>query len=94
MTRSELVAKLIEANPHLSQREVEIVVTTIFGEIVAALCRGDRVELRGFGSFRAKRRGARDARNPRTGDAISVPEKLLPAFRPSRLLGARLGTPV
>jgi integration host factor subunit beta len=59
MTRAGLVTKLIEANPHLSEREADIVVTTIFGEIVAALCRGDRVELRGFGSFRAKHRGAR-----------------------------------
>jgi integration host factor subunit beta len=93
MTKSNLVAKLIEANPDLSRREADLVVSTIFGEIIAALRRGDRVELRGFGSFRAKHRRARNGRNPRTGASLSVPEKLLPAFRPSRLLGARLGTP-
>ena len=56
MTKSELVQKLSEANPHLFQRDVEVIVTAIFDEITAALARGDRVELRGFGAFSVKRR--------------------------------------
>jgi integration host factor subunit beta len=82
MTKSELVSKLAEANPHLFQRDVEIIVATIFDEITAALSRGDRVELRGFGAFSVKLRDARIGRNPRTGDSVQVGEKRIPSSRP------------
>ena len=72
MTKSELVQKLAEADPHLYQRDVEVIVTAIFDEIAAALARGDRVELRGFGAFSVKHRDARIGRNPRTGDSVRV----------------------
>src|SRR6516225_6273190 len=72
MTKSELVQRLAEANPHLYQRDVELIVSAIFDEISAALSRGDRVELRGFGAFSVKRRDARQGRNPRTGDSVRV----------------------
>ena len=72
MTKSELIQRLAERNPHLYQRDVERIVTTIFDEIAAALSRGDRVELRGFGAFSVKRREARQGRNPRTGDSVNV----------------------
>jgi integration host factor subunit beta len=85
MTKSELVAQLVEANRHLTKRDVEIVVATFFGEIAAALARGDRVEIRGFGNFFLRRRIARSGRNPHTGAIVSVPEKHKPVFRPSRL---------
>ena len=78
MTKSELVQRLAEANPHLYQRDVEAIVTAIFDEITAALARGDRVELRGFGAFSVKRRDARLGRNPRTGDCVSVGVKHFP----------------
>jgi nucleoid DNA-binding protein len=65
MTKSELVRKLVEANPRLYHHEVEVIVTLIFEQIAAALARGDRGELRGFGAFSVKRRGARIARNRR-----------------------------
>jgi integration host factor subunit beta len=84
MTKSELVSRLAGANPHLTQRNVEIIVATIFGQITAALSRGDRVELRGFGSFSVKRREGRVGLNPKTGDGVNVPEKLIPTFRPGR----------
>jgi integration host factor subunit beta len=58
MTKSELIAYLAEENPHLYQRDVERIVTTVFDEITSALCRGDRVELRGFGAFSVKQRGS------------------------------------
>ncbi len=74
MTKSELIQRLAELNPHLYQRDVELIVTAIFDEITAALSRGDRVELRGFGAFSVKRRDARLGRNPRTGDSVRVDE--------------------
>ena len=90
MTKSELVQKLATANPHLYQRDVEAIVTAIFDEITAALSRGDRVELRGFGAFSVKRRGARTGRNPRTGDSVSVEEKFIPFFKTGKQLRDRL----
>jgi integration host factor subunit beta len=72
MTKAELVQRLAQAYPQLYQRDVEAVVTTVFGEIAAALSRGDRVELRGFGAFTVKHRDARVGRNPRTGDSVEV----------------------
>ena len=90
MTKSELIAALAEANPHLYQRDVERIVTTIFEEITAALANGDRVELRGFGAFSVKRRGARIGRNPRTGESVHVAEKFIPYFKTGKQLREKL----
>src|SRR3954471_6302480 len=90
MTKSELVHKLTEANPHLYQRDIEAIVTAIFQEIAAALARGDRVELRGFGAFSVERRDARIGRNPRTGDSVQVAEKHIPFFKTGKQLRDRL----
>ena len=90
MTRSQLILKLAELNPHLYQRDVESIVTTIFEEIALAMTRGDRVELRGFGAFSVKRRGARMGRNPRTGEAVHVAAKHLPYFKPGKELRQRI----
>lgn len=81
MTKPELVQRLAEANPHLFKRDVEIIVDTIFDEIAAALSRGDRVELGGFGAFSVKKRDARVGRNPRSGERStrSVSRPLRPA---------------
>jgi integration host factor subunit beta len=92
MTKSELIQRLAERNPHLYQRDVEMIVTAIFDEIATALARGDRVELRGFGAFSVKRRGARVGRNPRTGDSVSVEEKYIPFFKTGKQLRERLNT--
>jgi integration host factor subunit beta len=92
MTKSELIQRLAELNPHLYQRDVEAIVTAIFDEITAALARGDRVELRGFGAFSIKRRDARLGRNPRTGDSVSVDEKHIPFFKTGKQLRDRLNT--
>ncbi len=92
MTKSELIARLAESNPHLYQRDVERIVTTIFDEIAAALARGDRVELRGFGAFSVKRRDARQGRNPRTGEAVAVEGKAIPFFKTGKQLRERLNT--
>jgi integration host factor subunit beta len=90
MIKSELIARLAEANPHLYQRDVERIVTTIFDEITQALCRGDRVELRGFGAFSVKQRPARVGRNPRTGETVHVAEKHVPFFKTGKELRERL----
>ncbi len=90
MTKSELIQRIAELNPHLYHRDVERIVTTIFEEISGALSRGDRVELRGFGAFSVKRRDARVGRNPRTGDAVHVSEKHIPFFKTGKLLRERL----
>jgi integration host factor subunit beta len=90
MIKSELIAKLVDANPHLYQRDVERIVSTIFGEITNALAHGDRVELRGFGAFSVKRRPARTGRNPRTGETVHVEEKFVPYFKTGKDLRERL----
>ena len=93
MTKSELIARLAEQNPHLFQRDVKRIVATVFDEITEALSRGDRAELRGFGAFSVKRRGPRVGRNPRTGDAVRVAEKCVPYFKTGKELRERLNEP-
>ena len=90
MTKSELITYLAEENPHLYQRDVERIVTTIFEEIASALSRGDRVELRGFGAFSVKQRDARIGRNPRTGEAVQVDAKRMPYFKTGKQLRDKL----
>src|SRR5271163_3755611 len=90
MTKSELVQKLADGNPHLYQRDVEVIVTAIFDEITNALARGDRVELRGFGAFSVKHRDARVGRNPRTGAHVEVNEKVVPFFKTGKEMRERL----
>ncbi len=90
MTKSELIADLSAANPHLLGRDIEVIVGTIFNEITAALARGERVELRGFGAFTVKRRDARTGRNPRTGAAVPVDEKAVPFFKAGKELRERV----
>ncbi len=90
MTKSELIQRIAESNPHLYHRDVERIVSTIFDEVGQALSRGDRVELRGFGAFSVKRRDARIGRNPRTGSAVAVTEKYIPFFKTGKQLRERL----
>ena len=90
MTKSELIQRLAEQNPHLFQRDVERIVSTIFDEISDALSRGDRVELRGFGAFSVKNRNARTGRNPRTGETVYVAKKSVPFFKVGKDLRERL----
>lgn len=90
MTKSELIQRLAERNPHLYLRDVEKIVETIFDEITDALAQGDRVELRGFGAFSVKHRDARVGRNPRTGEAVNVEAKRLPFFKTGKALRERL----
>ena len=90
MIRSELIQKIADDNPHLYQRDVENIVNTIFEEIIGAMAKGDRVELRGFGAFSVKKRDARAGRNPRTGESVAVEQKHVPFFKTGKLLRDRL----
>ncbi|HEY8604350.1 MULTISPECIES: integration host factor subunit beta [Tsuneonella] len=84
MIRSELLQALAKDNPELRAEEVEQVVDIFFDEIAQRLAEGGRVELRGFGAFSTRERGARKGRNPRTGDAVEVPAKKVPYFKPGK----------
>ncbi len=90
MTKSELILRLAERNPHLYQRDVERIVATIFDEISSALANGDRVELRGFGALSVKTRDARIGRNPRTGETVNISRKFVPFFKAGKDLRNRL----
>ena len=90
MTRSQLILRLAAQNPHLVHREVELLVNAIFETIAAGLARGERVELRGFGSFTVKEHPPRVGRNPRTGEAVQVPAKRRPYFKSGLELRRRL----
>ncbi len=90
MIKSQLVLRIAGHNPHLHQRDVEKLVATILDEIVLALARGDRVELRGFGSFSINRRGGRVGRNPKTGATVHVPEKAFVLFKPGHEIRKRI----
>lgn len=90
MIRSEVVAIVAEQNPHLTIKDVERIVATIFDEITDALAQGRRVELRGFGAFSTRDRDPRTGRNPRTGAAVKVDAKKVPYFKPGKELRERL----
>lgn len=90
MIKSELIDKIAEANPHLFHKDIERIVNVILGEIIDALARGDRVELRGFGAFTVKHRSARQGRNPRTGATVKVDEKFVPFFKTGKELRERI----
>lgn len=92
MTKSELVHQLNQTFPDMSLRQVEKAIDGIFGEIVTALGRGYRVELRGFGAFSVRYRERRMGRNPRTGEKVKVEGKFVPFFKAGKGLRDRMNT--
>ncbi len=90
MTRQELINRISEKNPHLSNSDVDRVVSTVFEEITQALSDGNRVELRGFGAFSVKERAGYQGRNPRTGESVEVKPKYVPAFKVGKHLREEL----
>lgn len=86
MTRSDLVAQLAERFSQLTHRDTEFAVKTILDAMSDALARGHRIEIRGFGSFSINRRPPRVGRNPRSGEQVVIPEKLVPHFKPGKAL--------
>jgi integration host factor subunit beta len=92
MIRSELLQALAADNPDLRTEEIEQVVDIFFEEITNRLAEGGRVELRGFGTFSTRQREARTGRNPRTGEAVAVPTKKVPYFKPGKEMRERLNS--
>ena len=85
MTKAELVEEVARA-AELNKRDAEVIVETVFDSIIGALHKGEKVELRGFGSFRTRERGPRRGRNPKTGAPVDVPAKRVPYFKPGKEL--------
>lgn len=81
MTKSELIERLIQRIPNLPKRDGEMIVNLIFDSMKEALIRGEKIEIRGFGSFRVKKRTAKEGRNPKTGEIVRIPEKRIPFFK-------------
>jgi len=90
MTKSELIQRLSKRYPHLYQRDIEVLVNTMFDEITKALATGNRVELRGFGAFSVRTREARAARNPKNGAMVSVGTRNAIYFRTGKELRERI----
>jgi integration host factor subunit beta len=93
MTRSELIASLADKNRHITQADVELIVKAILDEMGQCLSRGDRIEIRGFGSFEINQRPARIGRNPKTGEKVEVPEKRGAHFKAGKELRERVDKP-
>ena len=85
MTKADLVDEVVRVT-NVSKKHAEIIVNTVFSSIIEALRGEDKIELRGFGSFRVRRRRPRQGRNPKTGDQVAVPEKRIPYFKPGKEL--------
>jgi integration host factor subunit beta len=85
MTKADLVEKVTAAG-ELTRRDGEVIVETIFEAVIGALKSGDKIEIRGFGSFRTRQRNSRIGRNPKTGERVEVPAKKVPYFKPSKEL--------
>ena len=90
MLKTELIQRVAGMNPHLRVRDVQKIVNTIFGVMIAAMARGDRVELRGIGIFTVRVRLGRPGRNPKTGAEVVVPERRVPHFKPGKPMHERL----
>jgi len=90
MTKSDLIQKLSDKEPTLSRRDMELVVNTVFDQMREALVGGDRIEIRGFGSFSVKDRESREGRNPKTGAVVEVPAKRVPYFKVGKELRERV----
>ena len=92
MTKSELISKITSKNSYLYHKDVYKIIDTLFNSVTKALKDGDRVELRGFGSFTTKLRNARIGRNPKTGDPVAIPQKKMPFFKMGKSMKERINS--
>ena len=90
MTKSELIERLSDEHELLNKKDAEAVINLIFGGIGEALAQGDRVEIRGFGSFSVRERDAREARNPKSGQLVKIPSRKTPFFKTGKELRERV----
>lgn len=86
MTKSELIERIANKNPHLLLKDVERIVNVVFDKIISSLAKGERVEFRGFGAFSVRKRTSRVAKNPRTGEQVKVEERNIPHFKTGKQL--------
>ena len=92
MTKSELILKITSKNSYLYHKDVYKIIDTLFDCVTKALKDGDRVELRGFGTFTTKLRNARIGRNPKTGDPVAIPQKKMPFFKMGKSMKERINS--
>jgi len=90
MVKSELVQKLCNIHPNILRKDIEKIFDIIFSEIVESLCRGENIEIRGFGTYKVKKRRARIGRNPKNSETIQIPEKKTIRWKMSKILYNRL----
>jgi len=92
MTKAELIDALVDSVDRLTKKEAELIVNVVLGSIASSLATGDKVELRGFGSFKVKERRSREGRNPKTGERVSVEAKKVPYFKAGKELRDRVNS--
>lgn len=90
MTKRDLIDEIVRLYPVYSRRDAEVIVNSVFESMTQALCQGDRIEIRGFGSFVVKKRQAREGRNPKTGELVAVASKVVPFFKVGKELKQRV----
>ena len=90
MTKSELIDEVSRRSDTFSRKDVEVIVNTIFESMMHSLARGNRVEIRRFGSFSVRQRDARQGRNPRTGESVAIPDRRVPFFTAGKELRERV----
>ena len=90
VTKRELIEEVAQLYPRFSRRDAEVMVNAVFESMAEALTKGERIEIRGFGSFFVKQRAAREGRNPRTGAVVSVAAKKVPLFKVGKELRLRV----
>lgn len=92
MTKSELIERLVQRQAHMTHRDAELAVKLVLDDVITELAEGGRVEIRGFGSFSVHHRPARRGRNPKTGEAVDIPRKYVPHFKPGKELRERVNS--
>ncbi|MFQ5478225.1 MAG: integration host factor subunit beta [Candidatus Binatia bacterium] len=90
MTKRELIDEIVKLYPTYSRRDAEVIVNSVFESMTEALCKGERIEIRGFGSFVVRHRRAREGRNPKTGEIVAVAAKRVPFFKVGKELKQRV----
>jgi len=92
MTKSDLIDQIAKGNDNLTLKQAEIIVDQIFDSMIDALSRGEKIDIRGFGSFKVKQREARTGRNPQTGESIDIPAKKVPSFKTGKQLQEKMNS--
>ena len=84
MTKSELIENIVAENPNITKKHIEFIINSVFNSIKESLQKGEKVEIRGFGSFKIREKTSKVGRNPKTGTKVTVPDKKVPYFKPGK----------